>query len=135
MCQGDIPGGVKKMVSGKVALISMGCVQLCSKARAIRILQGRELMVSQTVYSYDITDMDYEQKAEFVKDLKETPKQAIARRIKVGVLKLTANFTLDNCSICNDMINPIFKNDGECTCGINKHHYHCSSCGCLTQIG
>jgi hypothetical protein len=29
----------------------------------------------------------------------------------------------------------IFKDDGECKCGINKHHYHCVKCGKVNQIG
>jgi hypothetical protein len=63
----------------KVALLSMGCVCLCSKARAIRIIQDKEEWRSDTVYSYNITDMDDEQRAELVKDLRETPKQKEAR--------------------------------------------------------
>ena len=26
-------------------------------------------------------------------------------------------------------------NDGECACGIHKHHWHCRKCGGVTQIG
>jgi len=29
----------------------------------------------------------------------------------------------------------IFKDDGECSCGVRKHHYHCPKCGKITQIG
>lgn len=29
----------------------------------------------------------------------------------------------------------IFKDDGECTCGVNKHHYHCAVDGKITQVG
>ena len=28
-----------------------------------------------------------------------------------------------------------FMDDGECDCGIEKHHYHCSICDGITQIG
>ena len=118
----------------KVALETMGSVCICSKAKAIRILQGKE--EGDWKYNhYHITDLDDGATAQLVKDLRETPKQKIARRVKAGFLTLTANFTDTDCMFCKDMLNPIFKNDGECTCGINKHHYHCSSCGCLTQIG
>jgi hypothetical protein len=30
---------------------------------------------------------------------------------------------------------PIFKDDGDCYCGIIKHHYHCTKCGFVTQVG
>ncbi len=30
---------------------------------------------------------------------------------------------------------PIFKDDAECYCGCIKHHYHCTNCGRLTQVG
>ena len=29
----------------------------------------------------------------------------------------------------------IFKDDGECTCGVWKHHWHCEQCGKVTQVG
>ena len=29
----------------------------------------------------------------------------------------------------------IFLDDGECECGIHKHHYHCSRCGKVLQVG
>lgn len=38
---------------------------------------------------------------------------------------------------CDDA-NPrdvIYRDDGECDCGIEKHHYHCPHCGGVTQIG
>jgi len=25
--------------------------------------------------------------------------------------------------------------DGQCKCGIKKHHYHCNVCGGVTQVG
>jgi len=29
----------------------------------------------------------------------------------------------------------IFRDDGACACGINKHHYHCPHCGGVKQVG
>lgn len=29
----------------------------------------------------------------------------------------------------------IFMDDGECTCGCGRHHYHCPTCGGVTQTG
>jgi len=28
-----------------------------------------------------------------------------------------------------------YPDDGECTCGIEKHHIHCKTCGGVSQIG
>ena len=28
-----------------------------------------------------------------------------------------------------------FWDDGECDCGVHKHHYHCRACGGVVQIG
>ena len=30
---------------------------------------------------------------------------------------------------------PTYFEDGKCDCGINKHHYHCTECGKVVQIG
>ena len=27
------------------------------------------------------------------------------------------------------------RDDGECDCGVDKHHYHCRACGGVFQIG
>lgn len=38
--------------------------------------------------------------------------------------------------LCSDGgLNPKLYNDGECSCGIHKHHWHCGRCGKITQIG
>lgn len=69
----------------KVALETMGSVCICSKAKAIRILQGKE--EGEWKYRhYHITDLQDDEIAELVKDLKETPKQAHARRVKAGFI-------------------------------------------------
>ena len=36
---------------------------------------------------------------------------------------------------CDEPGESDFKDDGECSCGVEKHHYHCTACGKLTQIG
>jgi len=36
---------------------------------------------------------------------------------------------------CNKEDAPVFFDDGECSCGTVKHHYHCKFCGKITQIG
>ena len=36
---------------------------------------------------------------------------------------------------CAKENSPIFKDDAECYCGCVKHHYHCTTCGMITQIG
>jgi len=28
-----------------------------------------------------------------------------------------------------------FVDDDQCTCGVKRHHYHCTHCGCVTQVG
>lgn len=39
------------------------------------------------------------------------------------------------CSCGYDGDEIVFRDDGDCTCGIHRHHYHCAQCGGLTQIG
>ena len=29
----------------------------------------------------------------------------------------------------------IYASDNQCICGVGKHHYHCSGCGAIEQIG
>jgi len=36
---------------------------------------------------------------------------------------------------CNNSKSGIYIGDGQCDCGVHKHHYHCTSCGKITQIG
>jgi hypothetical protein len=36
---------------------------------------------------------------------------------------------------CEDSDDSEFRDDGECNCGVHKHHYHCVGCGKITQIG
>lgn len=28
-----------------------------------------------------------------------------------------------------------YPDDGECTCGVHKHHVHCGTCGKVSQVG
>jgi len=39
------------------------------------------------------------------------------------------------CKCGYDGMDTIFKDDGECTCGVQKHHYHCPKCLKIQQIG
>lgn len=39
------------------------------------------------------------------------------------------------CTIEESWEEEIFKDDGECKCGVIQHHYHCQKCGGLTQVG
>jgi hypothetical protein len=39
------------------------------------------------------------------------------------------------CSCNDDRVSVDFRDDEECDCGIEKHHYHCTACGGLYQIG
>lgn len=36
---------------------------------------------------------------------------------------------------CKKSYSTVFMDDGECDCGIHKHHYHCECCNKVTQIG
>ena len=29
----------------------------------------------------------------------------------------------------------IYATDNSCSCGVGKHHYHCSKCGAIEQVG
>jgi len=29
----------------------------------------------------------------------------------------------------------IYASDNQCICGVGKHHYHCSTCGGIDQVG
>ena len=38
--------------------------------------------------------------------------------------------------VCGDKENwGPYVGDGQCECGINKHHYHCNTCGGVLQVG
>lgn len=41
----------------------------------------------------------------------------------------------DECENCETMEFTVFADDGECECGVHKHHYHCSVCGKIVQVG
>jgi hypothetical protein len=39
------------------------------------------------------------------------------------------------CCCNNSQVSVEFRDDYECDCGIEKHHYHCTACGGVYQIG
>jgi len=47
-----------------------------------------------------------------------------------------SSFVLKNkwCT-CGASDNEIPMGDNECSCGIARHHYHCSKCGGTSQVG
>lgn len=48
---------------------------------------------------------------------------------------LVAQWGDASCENCCSMKHTIFKDNGQCSCGINKHHYHCGICGKVCQVG
>lgn len=48
-------------------------------------------------------------------------------------MKLAASWCED--SDKHGFENSVYMPDKFCECGIDKHHYHCSVCGKVTQIG
>lgn len=41
-----------------------------------------------------------------------------------------------SCCTCEDEVpDAFYVADGQCECGIQKHHYHCRRCGKIQQIG
>jgi hypothetical protein len=40
----------------------------------------------------------------------------------------------DDCNLFRGL-DWVYMPDGQCKCGVVKHHYHCSHCGGLTQAG
>ena len=61
---------MKQNITGKTALISMGCVLVCSSEEAIEILLGKKEIHFDTAYSYDITDVDNEGRKNIAKEIK-----------------------------------------------------------------
>jgi len=39
------------------------------------------------------------------------------------------------CKCGKDEVFGCYPEDGECTCGVYKHHVHCGRCGGISQIG
>ena len=39
------------------------------------------------------------------------------------------------CENCSTMDKSIFMPDKTCSCGVEKHHYHCAVCGRIMQVG
>ena len=76
------------------------------------------MIVKGTMYkdgkTVDLPDLELDD--EFVKGLQEEANQ------------------IDWCE-CDNPDFGHYWNDGECDCGIYKHHIHCSNCGCVMQIG
>lgn len=50
---------------------------------------------------------------------------------KVVKFKFCSNW----CECSYDKGGANFFDDGECDCGVRKHHYHCPSCGGIIQVG
>ena len=47
----------------------------------------------------------------------------------------TAEENLQGCKCPNPEAYPVYMSDGECDCGIDKHHWHCALCKCVVPIG
>jgi hypothetical protein len=39
------------------------------------------------------------------------------------------------CKCEDEQVSVDFRDDNECDCGVEKHHYHCTVCGGIRQIG
>ena len=42
---------------------------------------------------------------------------------------------IDTICTCNEEKDGAYAGVGECTCGLNRRHIHCTNCGGITQIG
>jgi hypothetical protein len=51
-----------------------------------------------------------------------------------AILVVQTSLSSDWCS-CGHEVFHSYPQDGECSCGIYKHHVHCATCGCVSQIG
>lgn len=71
------------------------------------------------------------------KDCKHIQEFIQVEKLQVEKLKPTIIFWKIEWCECKspDGSNNVFFDDGVCTCGVSKHHYHCKLCGRLTQIG
>ena len=48
-------------------------------------------------------------------------------------MKLTPKWC--ECKSPNEDGDVIYASDNQCICGVGKHHYHCSTCGGIEQVG
>ena len=102
------------------------------------------LRQSEDVTSFPATEMDKE-----LLTAQATPKQIeiTVTDMKTGIseivtipvdaeleasLKAAQEFEWCDCGKSTDSD---FRDDDECDCGIEKHHYHCTNCGHVSQIG
>ena len=50
-------------------------------------------------------------------------------------IKELDNFMKNQMCSCDNPTFGSYPQDGECDCGMHKHHVHCGNCGKITQIG
>lgn len=81
-------------------------------------------------------DMSAILEADNVKEEQEAMKRGTARLSIIKENKLqNIKLNSDWCKCGKTDTNGEFADDGKCTCGIYKHHYHCGNCGNVWQVG
>jgi len=54
---------------------------------------------------------------------------------KLASIKETDRFIAEEMCSCDNPTFGSYPQDGECSCGMYKHHVHCGNCGKISQIG
>ena len=44
-------------------------------------------------------------------------------------------YLIDTWCECDNPEFLVYTDDGNCPCGVYKHHVHCRNCGAITQVG
>ena len=54
---------------------------------------------------------------------------------RIVSMKLTYKWCECNAVEPENVGDIIYASDNQCICGVGKHHYHCSTCGGIDQVG
>lgn len=69
-------------------------------------------------------------------DGSETVKKIDDPKLEIAANKLKEAFEgLDWCNCGDEHTFGSYPEDGECSCGVYKHHVHCGTCGKIQQVG
>ena len=58
-----------------------------------------------------------------------------SRTRKLGTAPLVPNWCTEKCQYSGYDGDIVYPQDGECSCGVYKHHVHRVICGHITQVG
>lgn len=63
------------------------------------------------------------------------PKVVVRPTVKRAEVEPMTSYLKSEWCACKESEFLCYPEDGECTCGVVKHHVHCKHCGGISQIG